>query len=330
MQNIHTLITMRNQLNIDLRDLRYFETIAELSHLGRASAVLHRSQPALTKCVRRIENALGAPLFEREGRGLKLTVVGREFYLRARQIRETSERCLGDMKDFVKGRVGKVRLGCGPITADYLLPSICGLILREAPGVALEIMVGTSYFLREQMRDGQLDITVGVVSSDDEFASQSIIDDIVVVAANRHHPILRRKSLELRHLLDYSWILPTRQVASRRWLDDVFLSRGLAAPDPHVETNILPYLHEVIDSTPLLSFLSRRVLAHPKVRGQLREVALPETTMARQLGISYPPGERSPACTQVIALMNSPGLRALLSERLEVLEDGEPGRATTR
>ncbi len=308
---------MSNQLNIELRDLRYFETIAELCHLGQASALLHRSQPALTKCIQRIESELGAPLFERAGRGLKLTVVGKEFYLRARKVRETSERYLGDMKDFVKGSVGKVRLGCGPITADYLLPIICGLILRQAPGVALEIMVGTNYFLKEQMREGKLDIIVGVVSSDGEFISQGIIDDIVVVAASQTHPIFQRKSFALQDLLDYQWILPTRQVASRLWLDQVFQSRGLALPAPHIETNILPYLHEVIDSTHLLCFLSRLAMSHPKVRGLLREVALPETTMVRQLGISYPRGELSPACSQVISLLNTATLNELLRQQLE-------------
>ena len=52
---------------MDLRDLRYFETIAELQHVGRASAQLHRTQPALTSCVRRLEEDCGAAAV-REGR----------------------------------------------------------------------------------------------------------------------------------------------------------------------------------------------------------------------------------------------------------------------
>ena len=57
---------------MDLRDLRYFETIAELQHLGRATHKLHRSQPALTSSVRRLEAACGAALFEKAGRGIRL------------------------------------------------------------------------------------------------------------------------------------------------------------------------------------------------------------------------------------------------------------------
>ena len=61
---------------MDLRDLRYFETIAELQHLGRASTRLHRTQPALTSSIRRLEAACGAALFEKAGRGIRLTEAG--------------------------------------------------------------------------------------------------------------------------------------------------------------------------------------------------------------------------------------------------------------
>src|SRR5690606_27957562 len=97
------MITMRNDLNIELRDLRYFEAIAEIGHLGQASTALHRSQPALTKCIQRLEKALGVALFERKGRGLALTAVGKEFYLRTKKIREANDRYLKDMKDFIAG-----------------------------------------------------------------------------------------------------------------------------------------------------------------------------------------------------------------------------------
>jgi DNA-binding transcriptional LysR family regulator len=62
---------------MDLRDLRYFETIAELQHVGRAAAKLHRTQPALTGSIRRLEEDCGVALFEKAGRGIRLTAAGR-------------------------------------------------------------------------------------------------------------------------------------------------------------------------------------------------------------------------------------------------------------
>ncbi|GAB2912971.1 LysR family transcriptional regulator [Paralcaligenes sp. KSB-10] len=295
---------MGYELNIEIRDLRYFETIAELGHLGKAADVLCRSQPALTKCIHRLESEIGAALFERKGRGLELTAVGREFYIRASKICEASDRYLSDMKEFIAGSVGKVRVGCGPITADYLLPIICNLVLRHAPQVSLEIMINTNYFLKEQIKLDRLDLIVGVVTDDDEFRHQAFIDDTVVVAARRDHPIFRSGRVKLPNLLDYQWILPTTFVGSRRWLDNVFLAHKLERPSAHIETNSLPSIHDVIGSTDLLCFLSRLTLEHPKTRGMLKEVKLKETTMVRKLGLTYPHGSLTPATAKLIELLN--------------------------
>ena len=315
LNNIDGSITQRNPMNIDLRDLRYFEIIAEQSHLGRAATLLHRSQPALTKCIRRIEEDLGAPVFDRTGRSLTLTVVGKELYTRAKKVREACERHLGDMRELAKGNVGKVRLGCGPITADYLLPTICSLISREAPGISLEIVVNTNYVLKEQMSEGKLDLIVGALSNDQRLISRGILQDTVVVAASSEHPIFQRHAFGLADLLEYQWILPSRQVASRIWLDQVFQSRELPPPEAYIETNVLPNLHDVIARTNSLSFLSKLAITHPKARGLLHEVSLPETTMERQLGITYPRQDVSPACTTVISLLSSHALNEELSDQ---------------
>ena len=291
-------------LNIEIRDLRYFEKIAEMGHLGKAASVLCRSQPALTKCLQRLENEIGAALFQRKGRGLELTAVGKEFYLRASKICEASNYYLGDMREFVAGSVGKVRVGCGPITADYLLPIICNLAITHAPNVALEIMINTNYFLKEQIKMDRLDLIVGVVTNDDEFMHDAFLDDTVVVAARRDHPVFGLDPVKLQDLLNYQWILPTPFVASRKWLDNVFAARKLSRPRAHIETNSLPSIHDLIGSTDLLCFLSRLTLDHPKTRGMLKEVPLKETTMVRQLGITYPHGSLTPATARLIDLLN--------------------------
>ena len=72
---------------MDLRDLRYFETVAGLEHVGQASAKLHRTQPAITSAIRRLEGDCGVPLFERAGRGIRLTAAGRVLLKWAQRIR---------------------------------------------------------------------------------------------------------------------------------------------------------------------------------------------------------------------------------------------------
>ncbi|OYU74006.1 MAG: LysR family transcriptional regulator, partial [Burkholderiales bacterium PBB5] len=83
---------------MDLRDLRYFEAIAELEHIGRATERLHRTQPALTSCVRRLEQACGTPLLEKSGRGVRLTPAGKVLHKWAQRMRfdvEDAQREIG-------------------------------------------------------------------------------------------------------------------------------------------------------------------------------------------------------------------------------------------
>ena len=143
---------------LDLRDLRYFEVIAELEHLGRASQRLHRTQPALTSCIRRLEDECRAPLFERAGRGIRLTPAGKVLLKWAKRIRSDSEDAQREMADIGGGFAGEIRVGIVPTAAQFLLPPAARQLLRQAPGVTLRTVVGLVDALRPMLRSGQLDL----------------------------------------------------------------------------------------------------------------------------------------------------------------------------
>ena len=127
---------------MDLRDLRYFEVIAELEHMGRASAKLHRTQPALTSSVRRLEEACGAPLFEKAGRGIRLTPAGTLMLKWARRTRFDVEDARREIGDIARGLSGNLRIGIVPTAAQFLLPLAVRDSLKQAPEVTLKVVVG--------------------------------------------------------------------------------------------------------------------------------------------------------------------------------------------
>ena len=127
---------------MDLRDLRYFETIATLQHMGRASAKLHRTQPALTSCVRRLEEDCGAALFEKAGRGIRFTAAGKVLLKWAQRMRFDVEDAKREMSASAQGLAGHVRIGIVPTAAQFLLPSVARELFHEAPEVTLRTVVG--------------------------------------------------------------------------------------------------------------------------------------------------------------------------------------------
>jgi DNA-binding transcriptional LysR family regulator len=91
---------------MDFRDLKYFEVIATEGNLGRAAERLHRTQPALTKCIDRLEDDLGAQLFEKDGRGMRLTAAGEVLVRRTRQMAIMVEETAREMQDHAGGLRG--------------------------------------------------------------------------------------------------------------------------------------------------------------------------------------------------------------------------------
>ncbi|WP_226348759.1 LysR family transcriptional regulator [Alcaligenes sp. 13f] len=101
-------------MNLNFRDLKYFQIVAELGNVGLAADKLGRTKPALSKAIHRLEDAFECELFERKGRGIQLTAVGEVLLARARLLRGATEEVLREVNDFSRGQAGHVRIGSGP------------------------------------------------------------------------------------------------------------------------------------------------------------------------------------------------------------------------
>lgn len=295
-------------MDLQLRDLKYFEMVASLGHMGQASKKLRRTQPTLTKSIQRLEQEIGSPLFEREGRGIRLTAVGEVLLVRARLLQASVDETIREVSDSVQGYSGHVRIGTGPIAADDVLPEICSLLLSEVKDVTIEITVAQSTGLREQLRLGQIDLLMGLMpESDSEFLCHPIVDDVVVVAAAESHPVFKLPRVTMRALLSYSWVLPSTSIPSRAWLDAAFESHNLPKPSTRIEANSIALLPRLIARNDLLSFISRHTLGPGQRRG-LKEVELKETTLIRKLGVSQRrDGYLSPAAQKLLTLLRTRG-----------------------
>jgi DNA-binding transcriptional LysR family regulator len=296
---------------MDLRDLRYFEVIATLEHMGKASEQLHRTQPALTGCVRRLEEECAAPLFEKAGRGIRLTAAGKVLLKWAQRMRFDAEDARREIASIGQGLCGHVRVGIVPTAAQFLLPPVAGQLLREAPEVTLRTVVGLIDTLKALLRAGELDLTVGTESApEDGFVSQVLAEDAIVVAASSKHELFHG-SPTLKDLTLYRWALQPPGAPTRDWLDHTFDRRHLPRPRVQVETTMLLMLPALIAETGLLSFISRHHLEGRQSGTQLKEIPLKETTMKRRLVVTHRANSYlSPAAARLITLFS--GARRML------------------
>lgn len=272
---------------MDLRDLRYFETIATLQHLGKAAEKLHRTQPALTSSIRRLEEDCGTALFERAGRGIRLTEAGKVLLKWAQRMRFDQEDAKRELSALGAGLSGHVRLGIVPTAAQFLLPPAARQLLQEAPAVSLRTVVGLIDTLKPQLRAGELDLVVGTESpAEPGYVSRVLAQDVIVVAASASHEIFR-KTPALKDLTRYPWALQPPGAPTRDWLDHTFDRQGLPRPRVQVETTMLLMLPALIVQTGLLSFISRHHLQGVADGSGLKEVPVKGAAMRRRLVVTY-------------------------------------------
>ncbi|MCM2503152.1 LysR family transcriptional regulator [Aureimonas altamirensis] len=278
------------------RDLRYFLAIVDCRGVGAAADRLGVTQPAVTKCVDRLEDLLRTPLLARKGRYVELTPAGMLFHRRAKAILLRMEDAMQELSSHASGLSGHVRLGAAATMTEALLPGVIDKIMRETPGITIELTTGMNDVLREALRENRLDLLVSpTVDGGEEFESEPLISDKVVVVARQGHPLADALA-PMPEMLRYEWILPPSTVALRRWLDHSFERAGLPHPRVQVEVNSLVLMPRLIGNTDLISFASSQKLGGTN----LIEIACPETTHDRSFGLLYRrDAYRSPAVDTV-------------------------------
>ncbi len=145
---------------LTLKQLRYFEAVVEHRHFRRAAEASAISQPALSMQIRELETALGTVLFERSARQVRLTPLGEEVALRAREILRAVDE-LADLARAAGGRLtGRLRIGVIPTIAPYLLPRLLGDLASLHPGLDLRLREGLTAMLIADLIAGRLDTAV--------------------------------------------------------------------------------------------------------------------------------------------------------------------------
>ena len=281
------------------RDLRYLVAIAQNGSLRQASEALNITQPALTKCIDRLESEVNAKLFERKGRQIFPTDVGEVLVRRARTILRSIDEAQREVSDYAEGRIGHIRVGAAATLTEFLMPNVVSRLITVSPGITIELIVGMSDVLRDALREDKLDLVISPMVESDEFNCRPIINDQVVVVASRDHPLFN-KAPTLDDLRHYQWVLPPQSVALRKWLEQTFERLGLPAPKVKVEVNSLALMPKLIAKTALLSFVSRRTLSKREASDQLAELKFEETTYNREFGILTRREGYVPAASQVL------------------------------
>lgn len=216
----------------ELSDLRSFLLLSEQLHFRRAAEILHLSQPALSKQIRRLEQELGGQLFIRRSRGMHLTPAGQVLQQRARQVIEDSESAERVTRLAMKGKAGTLRVGFGVATLARGLPNLIMRFRERYPHVDLSVRNMSSSDQTQALLERKIDVGfVRLPVRTEEIEALPILKERLMIVLSEQTPLDAKAGLA--SLRDAPFIIPWRG-DSVSFYDHVFRTCRAAGFTPRV------------------------------------------------------------------------------------------------
>jgi DNA-binding transcriptional LysR family regulator len=291
----------------DLRTVDYFLTVMARRSLRAAAQDLGVTQPALTKAIRRLEDSFGAPLFDRQARGVTPTAYGAALLRHAKDVKAALGAASEEIAALRTGSAGLVKIGAGPSWQDAVLPEAIAELRTTRPGVRVHVTGGGDDLLKEQLKSGALDFVLAAVPEtprlEPELAWQPLLADEYCIVADARHPVRNRRKVSAEDLLGYPWILPPATTYMVGRLHHLLRAAGLPAPVPAIETDVIALKFALMRGSNYLSYHAAAHLAgfNP---GFIKPLNVPGTRAVRQAGLITRRGiEASPGAKALVAIL---------------------------
>lgn len=205
---------------MDIEQLRYFQCMARTEHMTNAAEELCISQSALSRSINRIEFQLGTPLFDREGRSLKLNRYGKHFLYRVNRILKEYEDALKEMKSITHPETGEVSLGFLHSLGAEMVPKLISSFHQLYPKVKFKIHQDSSSALLQQLDEGILDVClVTPMPNFPQIEFSKIWKDRLFLALPPSHPLAKFETIELEQLFDQPFIFQKKGLGLRNRMD---------------------------------------------------------------------------------------------------------------
>lgn len=210
--------------------MRYVIAVAETNSFTRAARRCLVVQSALSHQIARLEKELGARLFERTSRRVRLTPAGAAFLTAARQCLDAAERAAAEVAAAVGEVRGRLALGLIPTVAAVDLPAVLREFHRRHPKARVSLSVGASDELVERVRQGEIEVAflgLPVTARPRGVMARELAQERLVAVVSRDHPLAGETSVDLHRLSSEVFVDLPAKTAGRAQSDLAFAAAGL-------------------------------------------------------------------------------------------------------
>lgn len=272
---------------MEFSQLEFFVTVVAEGSFSKAAERVFRTQPAVSIAIRRLEEEIGAPLFERSQKTPELTDVGKLVYDYAKRILSLRDQTLEAVSELKSLKRGRVRIGANESTSLYLLPHLILDYRARYPDVMVEIFRQPSERLPREVLDHNVDFALLAFEPvDSDLESFAVLQDELVLIMNPEHPMATLQSVKVEDLGKEAFLAHNVKTGSRYKVTETFAQHHTPL-NITLELATIETIKRFVQLKIGLAFVPRMCVAEELERGSLATVPVEDLSYVRTLWVTY-------------------------------------------
>jgi DNA-binding transcriptional LysR family regulator len=279
---------------VDLGQIEAFVQVAQHRSFSKAAEALFLTQPSVTARIQSLERDLGESLFERNGRGVRLTEMGTTFLPFARR----ALKALQDGRDAIDGMrnldIGTLKLGSALTVSTYVLPKILKKYCSTYPGVEVSVHTGRSEQVLQMVLQDEVHCALERTVHHTEIVTVPLYEDDLALVAAPEHRFAQRRSATVEEIGRESLILFDRGSSYNALIQGVFRQHGIV-PKTLMEMDTIEGTKKMVEEGMGIALLPKVSTEREIEQGRLTLVAVSNATMPRrQISLIFRKNRKQP------------------------------------
>jgi DNA-binding transcriptional LysR family regulator len=234
---------------LKLSDLRLLQAVLQCGGMAKAAARLNISQPAVSKAIKSLEDALGVRLLDRNPTGVQPTAYGEALVNAGVAVFDELKQSVRQIEFLSSPGSGELHIGCTEAGAAGFVPTIIARLSRQYPRVMYFVTTGDARtFIETELPQRKIDLAIGALPDalSEIIHSQVLFEDRHFVVTGARSKWARRRNIALADLVDEPWILPPPESAMGLHVARAFRAEGLDLPRSRVVSFSVPLCHHLL------------------------------------------------------------------------------------
>jgi DNA-binding transcriptional LysR family regulator len=263
----------RLERRMKLHNLHVLMTVVQTGSMGKAAERLNTVQPAISRSIAELEDALGVRLLDRHRQGVEPTKYGRALLDCGVSVFDDLRQGLRNIEFLADPAAGEVRIGCTPLLAASFVSAVVDRLGRRYPRIVFHLVTGQVEALHRELSERNVDLLAarrfGPIA-DERLSFEFLFDDSFVVVAGAQHPWARRRKIDLEELGKVAWVLPPPESVVGSVAMEAFRARGIDYPRPSAVTVSPDVRMSLLATGRFLTIVPASALRFPAARPEIK------------------------------------------------------------